>query len=207
MSHVAALLERPAPSHTEAVESRVRINPCSWDCYQQLSALFPDSKSLRLTYVDGVLEIMSPIGERHERHERQKRTVGYFVEAYCQIHGLRYYGRGGFTLEQTGLAAGEPDESYCFREDKPVPDLVIEVVITSDALSKLALYRAKGIPEVWICRDGHLRIHVLTADGYQHSSMSQLLPGLAAEMIDNCLAVPDQYEAVQTFKEMLVNEQ
>jgi len=59
------------------------MNPCSWDRYVQLSALFPDSKSLRLTYLDGVLEIMSPIGEHHER---QKRTVGYFVEAYCPIN-------------------------------------------------------------------------------------------------------------------------
>lgn len=200
MSQAQALLDRSDPQRCEADERRVLIKPCSWERYQQLSALFPDNKSVRLTYIDGVLEIMSPVGERHERH---KTTLGYFVEAYCQLKGQRYYGRGGFTLEQPAFAAGEPDESYCFGQDKPVPDLVIEVVITSEALSKLPLYRAKGIAEVWICRLGHLQIHVLTAEGYAMAASSQLLPGLDAECIDRCLAIPDQYDAVLAFRRII----
>lgn len=200
MSQAQALLDRSAPQRSEVDERRVLIKHCSWQRYQQLSALFPNNKSVRLTYIDGVLEIMSPIGERHERI---KRTAGYFVETYCQLKGLRYYGRGGFTLEQPEHAAGEPDESYCFGQDKAVPDLVIEVVITSDALSKLPLYRAKGIAEVWICRNGHLQIHVLSGDEYLLASTSQLLPGLDAETMDQCFAMPDQYDAIQAFRRII----
>ncbi len=47
-------------------------------------------------------------------------------------------------------AAGEPGESDCIGSDKALPDLVIEVVVTQDALSKLPLYQALSIPEVWI---------------------------------------------------------
>jgi Uma2 family endonuclease len=196
--------ERPATAFDPPTEEhRVEIAPCSWQRFEQLAALFPETKSLRLTYIDEVLEIMSPVGERHERH---KRTLGYFVETYCQIKGLRYYGRGGFTLTEPEFAAGEPDESYCFGQDKAVPDLVIEVVISSDALSKLPLYQAKGIPEVWLWRKGHLLIHHLGAGGYVEATHSRLLPGLDAQLMDRCLAVADQYDAVRMFREALGRE-
>lgn len=201
MPQEQVLGERSGASASAGEERRVLIQPCSWERFEQLAALFPDNHSVRLTFIDGVLEIMSPVSERHERH---KRTIGYFVEAYCQLKGVRYYGRGGFTLTKPEQAAGEPDESYCFGKDKPVPDLAIEVVITSDALSKLPLYRAKGIPEVWIWRDGRLRMLALGRDGYAEGPVSRLLPGLEAETIERCLVIPDQYDAVQAFRRLVV---
>lgn len=68
------------------------------------------------------------------------------------------------------------------------------------------LYRAKGIPEVWICRVGHLQIHALSRDGYVAAPTSQLLPDLDAETIDQCLATADQYDAVQAFRQIIAGK-
>lgn len=59
--------------------------------------------------------------------------------------------QGTFLVDQItlGEASAEPDESYCFGTSKPIPDLVIEVVLTSGHTQKLKRYRALGIPEVW----------------------------------------------------------
>lgn len=62
-------------------------------------------------------------------------------------------------------AAGEPGESYCIGADKPLPDLVVEVVVSSAALSKLALYQSLAIPEVWIWRKDDLEVYCLDRDG------------------------------------------
>jgi len=128
---------------------RILLEGVPWARYEQLSGCFDDSRALRLTYIDGSLEIMSPVGPTHET---RKKSLCYLLEAYLDAMGIRFYGRGGFTLTQPGRAGGEPDDSYCIGTDKPLPDLVIEVVDTSDALSKLPLYQSLGIAEVWLWR-------------------------------------------------------
>jgi len=35
-----------------------------------------------------------------------KRSIGYLLDAYLTAKGIRFYGRGGFTLKQPGRAAG-----------------------------------------------------------------------------------------------------
>jgi Uma2 family endonuclease len=124
---------------------RILLEGISWERFEQLSACFADSRTVRLTYLDGSLEIMSPVGAERES---LKKSIGYLLEAYLATKGIRFYGRGGFTLKQPERAAGEPDESYCIGSDKPLPDLVIEVVVTHDALSKLPLYQGLQTPEV-----------------------------------------------------------
>ena len=72
-----------------------------WERYEQLAACFADTRAVRLSYIDGSLEIRSPIGEEHER---VKSNLGVLLEAYFDIRGMRFYRRGGFTLKQPGRA-------------------------------------------------------------------------------------------------------
>jgi Uma2 family endonuclease len=181
-------------------ERRVLVEGLTWERYEQLAACFGDSRALRLTYIDGSLEIMSPIGAEHERI---KSTLGVLLEAYLDAAGVRFYRRGGFTLKAPGLAAGEPDESYCIDTDKAVPDLVIEVVASSDALSKLPLYRDKGVREVWIWEQGRLRLHCLEDGAYRVRPQSRLLPGLDVPRLVQLVGMPDQYDAVRAFRRTL----
>jgi Uma2 family endonuclease len=184
------------PAATDNAVQRILLEGISWQRFEQLSACFEDSRAVRLTYLNGSLEILSPVGPEHEM---LKRSIGYLLEAYLTQKGIRFYGRGGFTLKQPGRAAGEPDESYCIGSDKPLPDLVIEVVVTHEALSKLPLYQGLGIPEVWLWRSGDLDVHVLEPEGYRRGTRSRLLPDLDLALLAGHVRMPDQYDAVQAF--------
>ncbi len=83
-------------------------------------------------------------------HERTKKTLGYFLEIYLRFVGRRFYGRGSYTLgsREEGVQ-GEPDESYNLDVEKEIPDIAIEVIITSGGVDKLEKYRRWGVPEVW----------------------------------------------------------
>jgi len=178
-------------------EQRILLEGISWERFEQLSACFQDTRSVRLTYVDGRLEIVSPVGQEHEN---RKQSISYLLEAYLDLKGIRFYGRGGFTLKKPERAAGEPDESYCIGTDKPLPDLVVEVVVTSDTLSKLPLYQALAIPEVWIWRRDDLEVYCLEGDSYRRSRGSRLLPDLDIELLAAHARMPDQYDAVRAFR-------
>jgi Uma2 family endonuclease len=183
---------------------RILLEGVPWERYERLLACSPGSRSPRLTFVDGSLEIMSPVGPDHERW---KATLCLLLEAYLDAQGIRFYSRGGFTLKQRGLAGGEPDASYCFGVDKSVPDLVVEVVDTSDPLSKLPLYRALGVAEVWLWRRAALEVQVLepSAGDYRPSAASRLLPGLNVQLLATHVRMPDQYDAVRAFRRALVD--
>jgi Uma2 family endonuclease len=187
----------PAAAVEPPEVQRILLEGVPWERYEQLSACFVDTRSLRLTYIDGRLEIMSPIGEVHET---RKRSLGYLLESWLDFRGIRYYGRGGFTLKQPGRAAGEPDESFCIGVDKPVPDLVIEVVVSRDALSKLPLYQALAIPEAWLWRRDQLEVFVLDRGAYHHAPSSRLFPGLDMDLLAAHVRMPDQYDAVRAFR-------
>jgi len=189
-----------AALHPRSEEQHVLLEGISWERFEQLSACFDDSRAVRLTYIDGSVEIMSPIGEGHEA---LKSSIGRLLETFLDLKGVRYYRRGGFTLRQPGRAAGEPDESYGIGSNKAVPDLVIEVVVTTDALSKLPLYRAKGVPEVWIWKDGALTIHALEQGDYVMSRDSRLFTDLDIGMFARFVTMPDQYDAVRAFRKAL----
>lgn len=68
-----------------------------------------------------------------------KSTLGLLLEAYMRVQGVRFYKRGGFTLEEPGYASGTPDESYCIGTDKETPDIVIEVIVTSGSINRREL--------------------------------------------------------------------
>jgi len=186
-----------APPAADNPVQRILLEALSWQRFEQLSACFEDNRAVRLTYLDGRLEILSPSGPAHAT---LKRTIGYLLDAYLTVKGIRFYGRGGFTLKQPGRAAGEPDESYCIGSDKPLPDLVIEVVVTHEALSKLPLYQGLEIPEVWLWCNGDLEIYVLDPDGYRRDTRSRLLPDLDLALLAAHARMPDQYDAVQAFR-------
>ncbi len=183
-----------------STEKNLILEGMPWQHYENISSCFQDVKSVRISYLEGNLEIMSPVGEEHET---LKSNLSVLLETWLSQKDMRFYRRGGFTLKKTGIAAGEPDESYCIETNKTVPDLVIEIVVSSGALNKLPLYQAKQIPEVWIWQNGALQIYILGDDGYQSRSRSGLLPYLDIALLAAHVEMPDQYDAVQAFKRAL----
>jgi Uma2 family endonuclease len=70
----------------EEIETRViTLGNISWERFKTIDDGFDEIRSIRLTYLDGVLEIMAPVGSKHED---VKRTLCYLLEAYMREKGL-----------------------------------------------------------------------------------------------------------------------
>ena len=178
-------------------EKLVTVANVSWEEFKGIEAQLKDNRNVRLSYLSGILEIMSPIGEKHEY---VKRTLAYLLEAYMKELGVRFYGRGGFTLEEPGYASGTPDESYCIGSNKETPDIVIEVIVTSGTLNRKELFKPKKVPEVWFWKSDQITIFQLNAVGeYEEVNRSGFLPNLDPALLLKYIAHPDQYDAVAEF--------
>ena len=178
-------------------ESMVTLRGISWERFKKIEADFSDINGVKLTYIGGNLEIMAPIGEEHEA---VKSTLGFLLETYMLEKDIRFYRRGGFTLEKPGYAAGEPDESYSIGIKKATPDIVIEVIVTNGSIKKLDLYKPLEIPEVWFWKANRLNIFRLEDGEYKEISRSEFFPNLDIEMLLEYLQYSDQYDSVREFR-------
>lgn len=187
-----------------AEEKLVTLFDVSWEQFKGIEAQLLDNHNVRLSYWSGMLEIMSPIGEKHES---VKRTLGYLLEAYMRELGIRFYGRGGYTLEELGYASGTPDESYSIGTKGEVPDIVIEVIVTSGTINRKELYKPKKVPEVWLWKSNFIKIFSLNQRGeYEEVERSGFFPDLDPALLLRYLAMSDQYDAVQEFVQAVRNE-
>lgn len=158
-----------------------------WHVYVLLrDSLDASGKHLRLTYLEGSLELMSPSPE----HEESKSIIGGLLEAWCIDHGVDIFPQGSTTYrsepERRGL---EPDESYSVHEHKSIPDLAIEVVYSSYRVDKLDVYRGLRIGEVWVLQDASIRVHRLVDGVYEDRATSDLFPEIDLDALAR-LAVP-----------------
>ncbi|MBE9126531.1 MULTISPECIES: Uma2 family endonuclease [unclassified Coleofasciculus] len=193
-----SLLDKPNPKPIE--EKIVTLHGISWKQFKTIEAQLENNRDVRLTYLSGVMEIMSPIGAEHEY---VKRTLGLLLEAYMRAKGIRFYATGGFTLEAPGYASGIPDESYCIDSRKEIPDIVIEIIITSGTIDRKELFKPLRVPEVWFWKSNQLRIFQLQGDDYQEVNHSQFFPNLDKALLLLSIAHPDQYDAVNEFVEII----
>jgi Uma2 family endonuclease len=188
---IVPLLEQPIE------EKLVTLYDVTWEQFKGIEAELKDNRNVRLSYLSGSLEIMSPIGDLHEF---VKRTLGLLLEAYMRELNIRFYARGGFTLEEPGYASGTPDESYSIGTKKDTPDIVIEIIVTSGTLNRKELYKPKKVPEVWFWKSDTLRIFCLNAASeYEEVARSGFFPDLDPQLLLRYIAYPDQYDAVQEF--------
>ncbi|MBX3233884.1 MAG: Uma2 family endonuclease [Labilithrix sp.] len=180
-----------------ARDQRMLLTGVSWDQYIALSELFNGRPSVRLTYIDGVLEIMTtgPL------HERLKTLLARLLEVYALARGVRLHGYGSTTYRRKAKKRGlEPDECYFVGEvDGPFPHLAIEVAISSGGLDKLPVYAGLGVREVWIWKKGRLTVHRFQSGTYVPAVRSALLPALDLEELARFATIEDQPEAVAAY--------
>jgi Uma2 family endonuclease len=189
------------PSSIEANPNGVLVGNLTWDKLEKLDAGFVGTGA-RLTYLDGSLQIMSPLSEAHEE---PKKTLSQLLEAYLRLKNIRFYARGSTTLGSQDLGGRkEPDESYCLHEKKSIPDLAIEIVFTSGGIDSLEVYRRVGVPEVWFWEDGAIAVYSLQSTGYQLVKNSELLPDLDLRSLELHSRMADQYDAVNEFVRLLM---
>ena len=158
---------------------------------------------LRMTYCEGVLEIMSP----SRLHEMWKKNIARFIEtcAYERELPLFLYGSTTSRSEAKGRGA-EPDECYCVgrqMRDGEFPDIVLEVIYESPVLDKLHVYKGFAVPEVWLFDNGVFRLNRLDGEKYTPISRSVLLPDLDFDLIARFAVREDQDVALRELRRLL----
>lgn len=85
------------------------------------------------------------------RHEVSPENIGRLLEVYLEVAEMDFWGLGSTTLrKEEGKAEKEPDKCYCLETDKDLPDLAIEVIVTSGNIKILEVYRRLEVKEVWL---------------------------------------------------------
>jgi len=190
------ILDKTFPFKT----SYVLLYDVSWEQLEQLDLNLAGTGA-RLTYLDGILEIMSPLSEEHED---SKKTLAMLVEVYMRIKNIRFYSRGSATLgKRENKTRREPDESYNLGTKKSIPDLILEITVTSGGINKLEIYKRLGIPEVWFWEDGLLSVYCLQKNEYEKLDKSVLFPDLDLELLAKYSRMADQFDAVNEYSQVI----
>lgn len=186
-------------------DQRVFLHGVSWEEFEQILAIAGETRGLRMTYLEGELELMSP----SHFHEGLKKTIGRLVEIWAIDHDLELQGYGSWTLKKkVKKCAAEPDECYILGMPKGEmvrPDLAIEVEWTTGGIEKLEVYRRLQVREVWIWEDGRLNLFLLRGDEYVRILKSRLLPDLDMKELARCASIENQTAAIRAFRKSYSN--
>ncbi|OBQ40828.1 MAG: hypothetical protein AN487_00495 [Anabaena sp. CRKS33] len=183
----------------EDPEERQTITGVNWNNYEALLNDLGDSLQYRVTYLDGVIELMSP----SRSHEIRKTIIGSLLEIYFEEKRIRYFPLGSTTFRKQAKRGGvEPDESYCIGIEKEVPDLAIEVVVTSGGIDKLEVYKRLAVAEVWFFQNNQAVYH-LRDENYELVAKSELLPNLDLSILSEYVIAEDPLDAAIAFREKI----
>lgn len=207
------LIDEPELGHNDDPEERFISSGVSWENYESLLAKLENNSHYRVTYLDEILEIVSP----SIRHEKIKTNLGMLLERFFYSKRIRFVPLGSSTFKNKAKKAGvEPDECYCIGEEKKLPDLAIEVVVTSGSINKLEIYRRLGVTEVWFWEKNQFKLYHLRNNsqneeatvypetyGYELIAKSEILPELDISLLEQCLSISDSIQAVDEFEQGL----
>ncbi len=196
-----------APPDPNAMDHFVYLR-VGWDDYEKLLAMRGASSVPRITYLRGVVELMSP----SKYHEIDKKRFARLLEAWADAAGVELEGYGSWTLKDEVEERGaEADECYTVgrlaggNDDRP--DIAIEVVWTPGGIDKLEVYRELGVREVWFYERGSLSFYRLRgARGrarYVSIPHSTLMPGAPIDLLLACMREPSQTAALRMLRAQL----
>ncbi|MFM5891159.1 MAG: Uma2 family endonuclease, partial [Dolichospermum sp.] len=123
---------------------------------------------------------------------------------YFQEKRIRYFPLGSTTFRKQAKRGGvEPDESYCIGIEKEVPDLAIEVVVTSGGIDKLEVYKRLAVAEVWFFQNNQFAVYHLRDENYELVAKSELLPNLDLSILAEYVIAEDPLDAAIAFREKI----
>jgi Uma2 family endonuclease len=184
-----------SPEKTQLPPGTVVRMVGSWQEYCSLRDSRGAGSLPRIKYRGGEILLMNPL----PRHGREANILADIVKAMLDSRDRNYEAFTPITMELPNTGGIEPD--YCFYIDNwesvvgkdPIdwdvdspPDLVIEIDITSyTAVEDFLPY---GVPEVWLFKQGQLRIFGLASGSYVQISTSRYFPEIdLPETIHQCL--------------------
>jgi len=196
----------PAWQHPEE-DQRVVLRGMTWGDYESMLGLRGDRAGVRLYYLDGEIELMSPA----KTHEGRKKTLARLLELWAMEAGVPLEAYGSWTLKGELEAAGaEPDECYIVGDaDRSVPDLVIEVEWSRvTGLAKREIYRRLGVRELWtLTSSAELVLATIEGDVWVERSVSEVLPALDVRWLSSFLVIEPQSKAVRALRDALAERE
>jgi Uma2 family endonuclease len=191
----------PLASHVAvAGEQRFVVHGVSWAAYVGIRDAL-DTPGVRMTYLRGALELMSP----SSTHEDHKTTIARLIEVHALERGLALYGYGSTTFRSQAQERGdEPDECWTIGHKlQDRPDIVLEVVLTSGGIDKLEVYRGLAVREVWFWEGGRFHLHLLEGDAYRPVERSTIIADLDFSALARFVQMDDQAAAVAAYRDFL----
>ncbi|MFN7256860.1 MAG: Uma2 family endonuclease [Microcystis sp.] len=186
---ITTLIEREAEP--------ILISDLTWREFKAVEQLI-ERPGLRLSFLDGVLEIRKMPGKKQETI---KKRIASLVEIYLEFLELDFTPTGSVTLEnEFEKVKKEGDKSYELGANSKRADLVIEVVVSSGGINKLEAYKRLQIPEVWFWTNDELLFYGLGNEGYEAVSKSQLLPSLDVGLLMRCINTENHAQALREFR-------
>jgi Uma2 family endonuclease len=165
----------------------VILHDLSWEDFEAILTDLGESRSSRIAYDQGKLEIMTPLPE----HEVNKEYVSDFVKVLLEELDIEFCPLGSTTFKNQIMFKGiEPDSCFYIHNEAvvrgknrldltidPPPDLAIEIDITNR--SHLEIYQSLGVPELWRYEKNKLQILLLIDGKYVESSTSRNFPNFS----------------------------
>ncbi|MGB5901109.1 MAG: Uma2 family endonuclease [Geitlerinemataceae cyanobacterium] len=187
------------------------LEDVSWQQFENILSELGESRAARISYSNGLLEIMVPLPE----HEKAKEIIGDMVKILLSERGRNYEALGSTILKNERMTqAVEPDTCFYIQNQAavigknrldltvdPPPDLAIEIDLTSR--TQLKNYQILGVPELWRY-ERQLQIHVLEGGKYVESNSSPTFPDIPiVELVNRYVKqshISGSSQAIQAFR-------
>jgi Uma2 family endonuclease len=162
----------------------VHLKNVSWEMFENILNNLGEGYSARLAYDNETLEIKMPL----LGHEDDKEIIGDLLKALLEELNLDFRTAGSTTFKRADVRKGvEPDQCFYIKNEAairgkreidltidPPPDLALEIDNTSK--TRLDIYEALGVPELWIYNDKVLKIYRFQEQKYIESTASANFP-------------------------------
>ena len=165
---------------------RVLFKDISWDGFEQILDELGESRSSRVAYSQGILEIRMPLPE----HEISKELISDLLKAALEELDIDFWTLGSTTFKNQSMLAGiEPDQCFYIQHESdvrgkirldlqtdPPPDLALEIDLTSR--TQTSAYELLKVPEIWRYEKGEVQVFVFEAGHYQQVDDSPTFLGM-----------------------------
>jgi Uma2 family endonuclease len=178
--------------------SALRISGVSWDRYVALLNQLGDDRATRIAYENGVLEIRMP----GQPHEAINRVLAAILLTLAEEFGVEFNDLGSMTISRPDLSTAiEPDSCFYIQNAQAgqglgeaihsslPPDLAVEVDIANRSDSKLSIYQAMKVPEVWLYQRGEVTIKQLENGVYVNTLTSFAFPMITTDQLNRWLTL------------------
>ena len=218
---MSAEAEAVAVDYLELIEKLpengiLTLSDVSWEEYENLLKAVGETPSLRITFDNGRMQIMT----LSFKHEYYGDFIKRLVDRLHYVFRIKVIFFGSATLKrQRRLKGAEPDACFYVQSAPiighkinldlridPPPDVVLEVDIHHESISRFHIYEGLDVPELWHYDEQKLTIYHLQEGRYEVAGNSRAFPILTGEVLTEFLTrsqTDGQDETLLAFEDWL----